>query len=104
MHKYILYVLKTRVTLELFIIFLGILYQILILYLITTLLFSNIWYNKSYTLNIGSIFQICFNFLLKLNFPIEKLFLLPAGFELRTLLLVYDADTLPTEPQRTLKV
>ena len=40
------------------------------------------------------LFQIYFNFLLKLNFPIEKLFLLPAGFELRTLLLVSDADTL----------
>ena len=41
-------------------------------------------------------FQIYFNFLLKLSYPIEKLFLLPAGFELRTLLLVSDADTLTT--------
>ena len=38
--------------------------------------------------------QIYFNFLLKLSYPIEKLSLLPAGFELRTLLSVSDADTL----------
>ena len=33
-------------------------------------------------------------FHLKLSYPIEKLLLLPAGFELWTLLLVSDADTL----------
>ena len=36
----------------------------------------------------------CYIFLLKLSYPIEKLFLLPAWFELRTLQLVSDADTL----------
>ena len=33
-------------------------------------------------------------FYLKLSYPIEKLFLSPAGFELRILLLAFDADTL----------
>ena len=47
-----------------------------------------------FSMQVPLLFQIYFNFLLKLNFPIEKLFLLPAGFELRTLLLVSDADTL----------
>ena len=41
-------------------------------------------------IEISNIFQ----FLLKLSNPIEQLFLLPAGFELRTLLLVSDADPL----------
>ena len=35
-----------------------------------------------------------FQFLLKSSYHIEKLFLLQAGFELRTLLLVSDADAL----------
>ena len=50
--------------------------------------------------NAGSfIISNIFQFLLKLSYPIEKRFLLPAGFELRTLLLVSDADTLTiTEP------
>ena len=38
------------------------------------------------------LFQIYFNFLLKLSYPIEKLFFLPVGFEL--LFLLSDADTL----------
>ena len=33
-------------------------------------------------------------FYLKLSYPIEKLFLFPAGFELRILLLAFDANTL----------
>ena len=33
-------------------------------------------------------------FYLKLSYPIEILFLFPAGFELRILLLAFDADTL----------
>ena len=51
------------------------------------------WQNNYYV--ISNLFQ----FLLKLSYPIEKRFLLQAGFELRTLLLVSDADTLTiTEP------
>ena len=33
-------------------------------------------------------------FYLKLSYPIEKLFLFPAGFELRILVLAFDADTI----------
>ena len=43
--------------------------------------------NKSFNLK-------CISIYLKLSYPIEKFFLLPAGFELRILLLAFDADTL----------
>ena len=43
----------------------------------------------------SNIFSNIFQFLLKLIYPIRNIFLLPAGFELQTiLLLVSDADTL----------